>query len=279
MNLQFLKLLYHKDEIPTGMTGLCCGFESGEWRHKQFSEFLFDKHLLDFALKFSEYQNLNYLDATNKLKKAAKLIYQKYHSRRGEFGELILHSIIKECYNTTPAISKIHFKDGPNETVKGFDAVHVLEINNDLELWLGEVKFYSEISGAIRDVVPEIKDHLEKDYLRNEFIAITNKIDENFPLKEKLKKLIDPYTSLDEIFTSICVPVLLTYNSKTTKDITAFTDDYIEKIKPELESIFGSFKEKLGDIDLKIHLFLLPMKEKLDLTTSLDERLNVWQNL
>ncbi|AZJ31786.1 protein of unknown function [Tenacibaculum mesophilum] len=279
MNLQFLKLLYHTNEVPIGMTGLCCGFEAGEWRHKQFSEFLFDRHLLDFALKFSEYENLNYLDATNKLKKAAKLIYQKYHSRRGEFGELILHSIIKECYNTTPAISKIHFKDGPNETVKGFDAVHVLEVDNQLELWLGEVKFYSNISNAIRDVVPEIKDHLENNYLRNEFIAITNKIDEKFPLKDKLKKLIDPYTSLDEIFSSISVPVLLTYNSNTTKDITKFTDEYIDKIKPELEKIFEAFKDKIGDIDLKIHLFLLPMKEKIELTASLDERLNVWQNL
>lgn len=279
MNLQFLKLLYHKDEIPLGLTGLCCGFENDEWRHKQFSEFLFDKHLLDFALKFSEYQNLNYLDATNKLKKAAKLIYQKYHDRRGEFGELILHSIIKECYHTTPAISKIHFKDGPNETVKGFDAVHVLEIDNQLELWLGEVKFYSEISSAIRDVVPEIKLHIVSDYLRNEFIAITNKVDEAFPLKDKLKKLIDPFTSLDEIFSAICIPVLLTYNSGTTKDITKFTDEYIEKIKPELEKIFKTFSDKLGDVKIKIHLFLLPMKEKMELTTSLDERLKVWQNL
>lgn len=279
MNLQFLKLLYHKDEIPLGLTGLCCGFENEEWRHKQFSEFLFDKHLLDFALKFSEYQNLNYIDATTKLKKAAKLIYQKYHDRRGEFGELILHSIIKECYHTTPAISKIHFKDGPNETVKGFDAVHVLEIENQLELWLGEVKFYSEINSAIRDVVPEIKLHIENDYLRNEFIAITNKIDETFPLKDKLRKLIDPFTSLDEIFSAICIPVLLTYNSNTTKDVTRFTDEYIEKIRPELEKIFSRFSEKLGEVKIKIHLFLLPMKEKIELTTSLDEKLKVWQNL
>lgn len=279
MNLQFLKLLYHKNEIPLGLTGLCCGFENEEWRHKQFSEFLFDRHLLDFALKFSEYQNLNYLDATNKLKKAAKLIYQKYHDRRGEFGELILHSIIKECYHTTPAISKIHFKDGPNETVKGFDAVHVLEIDNHLELWLGEVKFYSEISSAIRDVVPEIKLHIANDYIRNEFIAITNKIDEFFPLKDKLKKLIDPFTSLDEIFSAICIPVLLTYNSDTTKDVTKFTDEYIDKIRPELEKIFKSFSDKLGEVKIKIHLFLLPMKEKIELTTSLDERLKVWQSL
>ncbi|MEN3029932.1 Hachiman antiphage defense system protein HamA [Chromobacterium amazonense] len=37
------------------------------------------------------------------------------------------------------AISKIYFKDAVNNTVKGFDAVHVLATQNGLELWLGEV--------------------------------------------------------------------------------------------------------------------------------------------
>ena len=91
--------------------------------------------------------------------------------------------------------------------------------------------------------------------------------------------MINPHTSLDEIFSAISVPVLLTYNSKITKDITKFTDEYIGKIKPELEKNFKSFEDKLGEIDLKIYLFLLPMKEKLELTSSLDERLKVWQNL
>lgn len=279
MDLKFLKILYHDNDLPISLTGLCCGFENKEWRHKQFSEFLFETHLLDFALKFSEYKSLDSSDAIKKIKKAAKIIYQKYHDRRGEFGELILHGIIKECYNTIPAISKIHFKDGPNEVVKGFDAVHVLENNGGIELWLGEVKFYKDVNQAINDVVPEIHKHFKSDYLRNEFIAITNKIDDNFPKSEKLKKLIDPHTSLDDIFESICIPVLLTYNSEKVKETIKFSDEYLEKIKPELLMHYKRFCEKLGEIDLKVHLFFLPMKDKIELTTSLDERLNVWQNI
>ena len=34
------------------------------------------------------------------------------------------------------AISKVFFKDSPNDTVKGFDAVHVVESLDGLELWL-----------------------------------------------------------------------------------------------------------------------------------------------
>ena len=74
-------------------------------------------------------------------------IYQSENFKsRGEFGELLLHAIIRETYNTIPAISKIYYKDGPNETVKGFDAVHVVVTDDTLELWLGEVKFYNNIS-------------------------------------------------------------------------------------------------------------------------------------
>lgn len=279
MNLQFLKLLYSLEEDPISNYAVCCGYEKNEWRHKQFSEYLFEKHLLDFALKNSEYRELNFADALLKIKKAAKLVYQKYHTRRGEFGELILHSLIKECFNSIPAISKIHFKDGPNETIKGFDAVHITELKGNLELWLGEVKFYQDIKSAINDVIPEIVAHLENNYLRNEFLAITNKIDDSLPHSDKLKKLINPHNSLDEIFDAISIPVLLTYNSPITNKTTKYTDEYINEIKPELIKHFDYFKTKLGTIDIKIRVFLLPMKDKLELTTSLDEKLRVWQNL
>ena len=77
MDLKFLKILYHDTDLPISLTGLCCGFEKGEWRHKQYSEFLFETHLLDFALKFSEYKNLDSNDAIKKIKKAAIILLQR----------------------------------------------------------------------------------------------------------------------------------------------------------------------------------------------------------
>ncbi|MFP9084234.1 Hachiman antiphage defense system protein HamA, partial [Enterococcus faecalis] len=58
--------------------------------------------------------------------------------RRGEFGELFLHSILKYLFNTNPLIAKIHFKDSFGHAVHGFDSIH---INTDsMTLWLGESK-------------------------------------------------------------------------------------------------------------------------------------------
>jgi hypothetical protein len=60
--------------------------------------------------------------------------------KRGEFGELILHLILRDFHNTIPLLSKIYFKDSIGHTVHGFDAVHIDPVNKTL--WLGESKLY-----------------------------------------------------------------------------------------------------------------------------------------
>ena len=65
----------------------------------------------------------------------------------------------------------------------------------------------------MRDVVNELEIHTGVDYLRDEFALIMNKIDDKCPHSAALKRLLSPNTSLDDIFASVCIPVLLTYNS------------------------------------------------------------------
>lgn len=60
--------------------------------------------------------------------------------RRGEFGELILHLLLRDFHNTIPLLSKIYFKDSFGAVVHGFDAVHIEP--NTKTLWLGESKLY-----------------------------------------------------------------------------------------------------------------------------------------
>jgi hypothetical protein len=81
--------------------------------------------------------------------------------------------------------------------------------NSSLELWLGEVKFYGRIATAITDVVKEIQQHMERNYLREEFAAIVRKIDPKWPQASQLSQLLDPNTSLDDIFKLICVTLCI----------------------------------------------------------------------
>lgn len=279
---KFFKIIVHDDSsIPT-LLGICAGFENGEWRGQRLADNLFNC-IPDFCLSYSEVHEVDSTEWMDKLRKSVAMIYNspKYKSR-GEFGELLLHYILKDFYKTIPAISKMYFKDGPNETVKGFDAVHVIENDEGLlDLWLGEVKFYKNASQAIKDVIPEIEEHFAHDYLRTEFIAITNKLDKESPFYEKLSQLISPDTSLDEIFERICVPVLITFNSKVIDKHVKYTDAYKEEMRTEMEKYFKQFEtqfEKLG-IDIEVHLFLLPLKTKETFVQMLNNKLNLWQQL
>ena len=179
--------------------GLDIGFEDNDWRHQQFAEHLMD-WLPEFALSYTERKGINQANARKLLKKSANLIYnsEKYKAR-GEFGEMILHAILRQEFNTLPAISKIFFKDSPNDTVKGFDCVHVVPAESGLELWFGEIKFYKSISDAITDVIEELDTHTQTEYLRQEFSIIENKIDPDWPYAEQLKKLTRQNVSMDSI--------------------------------------------------------------------------------
>lgn len=282
MESKFFKIIVHdEDSMPT-LLGICAGFESGEWRGQRLAENLF-RCIPEFCLTYSEIHEVDSSEWMDKMKKAVSMIYSSpKYKNRGEFGELLLHYILKDLYKTVPAISKMYFKDGPNETVKGFDAVHVI-VNSEgnLDLWLGEVKFYSNASKAISDVIPEIKEHFAQDYLLTEFIAITNKLDKESPFYDKLSKLISPDTSLDDIFERICVPVLITFNSKVIDKHTKYTTTYKEEMKAEMEKHFKQFEsqfKKLG-IDIEVHLFLLPLKTKETFVQILNNKLIQWQQL
>ena len=182
-------------------------------------------------------------------------------------------------YNTIPVISKIYYKDGPNETVKGFDAVHVVVTDKTLELWLGEVKFHSDIYKAVSDIIEELNEHIKVRYIRNEFIAITNKIDNKWPHADRLKTLLHPNISLDDVFSNTCIPVLLTYDSKTLAKYNNKCEEYIREIRTEFQRIHKNFCEKLGFFPLTIHLFLLPLNTKAELINSLESKLKIWQSL
>ena len=236
--------------------------------------------LPEFSLSYSERKSINDTNSVAQVRKAAQVVYDtdKYN-KRGEFGELLLHALMREAIGTEPAISKIFFKDAINATVKGFDAVHVLDTPQGLELWLGEVKFYKSIVKAISDVVPELEAHSQNDYLRKEFILITGKLDPNWSCTNRLTDLLHRNRSLDEIVSAIVVPVLLTYESSTAKSFTEASQAYKAALEAELQVNHSKFVAKNTMKRVRIELFLFPMASKDDLLTRLNRRLQAAQEL
>ena len=237
--------------------------------------------LPEFCLTANELKSITSSNALKMIRKAAQSVYQtdKYKNR-GEFGELFLHIILRQIYGSIPAISKIYFKDAVNNTVKGFDAVHIINIKDTkdtFELWLGEVKFYNNARQAIYDVIGEIQEHTKQDYLKNEKMLLLNKIDidPKSPFYPILSKLLAPNTSLDELFDCACIPILITYDSKTLKKHTKTTKEFNLELEHEVMKVFDDFKNKISNltIPIKLHVFLLPLQEKSVLIKKLDEEL------
>jgi hypothetical protein len=275
----FLEVRVRTTNLTPNLLAVCAGYELKEWRREQLVAHLIN-WLPEFALNHSDYDAIGGHNAGQKMIEAAKALYtsEKYQ-KRGECGELLLHTIVRQVFGSYPAISKYFFKDSRNDTVKGFDAVHVVADASKLELWLGEVKFYEDITAAISAVVAELADHFERDYLRAEFLAITNKIDPAWPLADRLKKLIHPQTSLDEIFDAVVVPVLLTYDSEVINSHTKVTAAFKQAFEKEVLAHRDTFGSKKLPDSVRIELFLFPLDSKAKLVKAFDERLKKWQAL
>jgi len=274
----FLEIRVKELELVPALVGLCVGYEAGRWRSQELVAHMME-WLPEFALTYSERRAFAASSAVRLIRAAARSIYStEKFKNRGEFGELLLHIAIRQVFKTLPAISKIFYKDADNVTVKGFDAVHVVATDHALELWIGESKFYNDISKAITDVVEELKLHTEDAYLRREFAAIVNKIDTKWPHAERLRKLIDGNTSLDAIFDAACIPVLLTYDSKAVNAHQKVSEEYVAAFTSEVKQHHSTFASK-NLPKVRIHLFLIPLKSKEDLMKELDEGLKKWQQL
>lgn len=276
----FWDIRVHDPNPDKGVSGLCVGYEQGQWRYLAFAAYIME-WLPEFCLNSKERDELSHESAVRSLRKAANLVYQtdKY-AKRGEFGELFLHAAIRCVFDSLPAISKLYYESSMNNTVKGFDCVHVVGPLDNLELWLGEVKFYKSVFDAIRDVIAEIDEHLEANFLRKEFILIGNKLDERDSYTAAVQRLISERTSLDTIFERVCIPVLLTYESSAVEQHIAATNDYIREFCGEIAQHFAKFREKAENLPpVRIHLFLLPIEDKENLIAALHAKLKAWQEI
>lgn len=269
----FLEVRVSDASLNPSLLALCAGYEGGEWRAHQFASHLIE-WLPEFCLKFSEIEGVGSHNMVKLLRMAASNVYDtEKFKNRGEIGELILHAIVRQEFHTMPLISKIFYKDSPNDTVKGFDCVHIIENNGELELWLGEVKFYQDFKSASRDVCAELEAHVQSTYLRKEFIAICNKLDDRHPESTSVASLLNKNTSLDKIFSRIVFPVLITYESETVKSNTSLCLEMIDGLKKETSENYRHFKEKIPDLKSAIHLIMVPLGQKEKLINAFDNEL------
>lgn len=265
------KLAYtiHEDNnhAKRGHTGLHVQYESGDWHYAGFFDWL-KSHILSYALTTKEIIDITADNAPAKTALAARMIHnrEKNIDNRGEIGELILHGLIRDLYKTTPLISKIYYKSDTSDTVKGFDAVHVIydEAKDEItSLWLGEAKFHTDAKNAIYKAFQSATGFLEDRKMKREFVLIRNHLDDSNAASKRAEELLSQATSLDMIRPRICVPVLITYVSDVTNKHTKVSAEFIDEIKTEIQANIDHFATKFKDIeDVHVHVFFMPLRDK-----------------
>lgn len=234
----------------------------------------------EYALGYHQGNNIPLTEIVDRLQDAAKTVYttDKY-KRRGEFGELILHLLLRDFCNSIPLISTIFFRDAPNIPAHGFDGVHVTINGNEKKLWLGESKLYKSGSDGVTDLVGDIVKHFNADYLREQFSLITRKLPVDAPEIEHWRTLMHKNQKLEVIFSSIVIPMVCTYNSSLFTSHNDETQQYIDDFKKECEALHDEFNKKKPASNLEIVLLLLPVPDKDELNTELDTRLKAMQRI
>ncbi|GAA1679558.1 DUF1837 domain-containing protein [Microbacterium lacus] len=261
---------------------LCAGYEAGSWRAAHLVEDIFDRHLLTFALTYSEAARVSSATAVQSVRDAAVSVYStdKYQ-RRGEFGELLLHAALVDFYQAEPAVSKIYYEDSSNEVVKGFDSVHLVgDADGEIRIWLGEAKFYGELTSAMTSALADIESHLASDFLRKEFMFITRKVDDEWPHAKAFKTAIAKSRSLDEISDSIVMPIFLTYDSEAVDRHDVVAQDYVDALTAEVSEALEAFESRLKKpLEVEVRLILVPLKSKAKLVDLMHAKLRALQGI
>lgn len=207
--------------------------------------------------------------------------------KRGEFGELILHFILKYIFNTIPLVAKIYFKDSYGHAVHGFDSVHINPEDNTL--WLGESKIYTDGSRGIDALIEDLNEHFNGNYLDSEFNIISKRIkDTEVNLEEAgltpnhWISLLNRYTKLSDKLDNIVIPMFCAFESNVFSRYSnrdEFEQVYIDEITRLNQRFITKKVNHPWNNHLNIIVILVPLESKKNLIKLLHRKLKQLQSL
>ena len=171
---------------------------------------------------------------------------------------------------------KLVMKSSSNDTVKGFDGIHLLMKDSGFELWLGESKFYSDPQEAIVDAVKSVRDHILPAFLSTEKAMVFGHVGKDIPHRDEVLKLFKSQTSGDKLLANSVFPILITYESVTVATFKELSDTYVQALKDEVSKLRGTFGKRAADLTLRFQLIFVPLGKKSELVEQFDKRLEAF---
>lgn len=158
--------------------------------------------------------------------------------------------------------------------MKAFDLVHVRYTDEeDVEIWLGEAKFYKDRADAIAEAISSIESHITKGFLTNEKLLLGPQVSNDIPHSEKIKELLSSEVSLDLLIKRAVFPVLIAANSDATMKHTVPNENYTKEVQAEMNALWKRLQDSGLTNKIKLFLIYVPLGDKDKLNIAFDTRL------
>lgn len=242
-----------------------------------------------FGIKYRDFQNptehQKFFNACEKLYKEPKARNSK---KEGDLGEIILHSLLRKYLGTIPFAGRFYFAVDKNTSPKSFDIVHVLPSESKNILVLGESKMYADAKGGIDALADDIKKHFQADYMRKQFVKISEVVSSDNTSDQEnivvpMRKTIDEWEyelriekTLEKVIDSLYVPLLCTYNYDKYGKYSNVCDEFIKEYEVHIGELYNYFDNKdiIRPACLNILLMLFPVPSKDILIEEYYKRIN-----
>lgn len=219
----------------------------------------------EFQLQGGNHQKM-FVKAFNKKFKYNYTASDLAKRRLGIYGESLLYVILKTFYRTDTLISRGYFYDIQKKSeVTGYDAFHLIQNGDNLELWFGETKFFEDCKSAIDSVFGNIKKAISDDYLVNtNFTTILQHKGLISDRQTKLYEILDKWDkciidSLEQELKmnniSLVYPILITYDQ-----VKGDYNDSIELAVNHIKDNYGDVKFENISINYSLFFIFLPIE-------------------
>ncbi|MDN3706684.1 SAVED domain-containing protein [Myroides ceti] len=184
----------------------------------------------------------------------------------GIYGESLLYAILKVYYGNETLVSRGYFYDIQKKSeVTGYDCFHLIQTEDEIQLWFGETKFYQDGKAAINKVFDNIQKAISDDYLINtNFTTILQSKGNIVDKESSLYKILDKW---DKCIIDNLEQELIDNNIKLVYPILITFDyvngNYQESIETAIKHINENYKDlefKNISIDFSIFFILIPIE-------------------
>ena len=191
--------------------------------------------------------------------------------RYGFYGEVLLYSLLINLFSTDVLISKGYFYS-PLEKgePKGFDAYHLIQHDDKVELWFGEAKFRNDYKKPIDEVLSSFSKTTSEGYFSDNVLAIVKEkhnitngsdiVDKLAPITQTWKKsvLINIAEELEKNNAELVYPIMIAYQQPKRCDYY----DGVRKCVEYIEEQFNSGQYTVNtSFPIKVFFMFFPVDD------------------